>query len=501
MNGYIRAALLVALALVLTSTAVAQSGSGSTVTCLVSQYLDTVTGECIDYKSQGEKAETDYGQTLDSGNTAWMLTASALVMVMTPGVAFFYAGLAGEEMASNTIMMSFVSMALVSIQFWAFGYSAAFGSHGVFEWVGYDNVREVPSGTYGTQIPHLLFAFFQTQFAMITPALLSGGIVGRMKYGTFLLFILLWTSLVYDPLAHWMWSLKLDNSWEITAMGWEGKMGSLDFAGGTVIHISSGFGALAAALMVGKRYNHTEPVKPHNVPLVMIGVTLLWFGWFGFNAGSQGAADGIAAIAAINTHLAASSGFLTWVGLEFATCRKFDPCGAASGAVAGLVAITPACGYVYPWASVIFGVVGAATGFSAIQMKNHLRYDDTLDSFAIHGCVGIMGGLLTGLFATSDVNPNIEGGAFYGNSVQFVHQLVSQCVAAAYSFVVTMIILYLLKITIGLRVDEDKEVNGIDVTYHGGLAYDYRAQDYAMKAGKRQSSEFALMVPTLAAPL
>ncbi|KAG6579834.1 Ammonium Transporter (Amt) Family [Phytophthora cinnamomi] len=497
MNGFSRVAFLATLVVVLISIAAAQGGSGSDVKCLDSQYLDAVTSKCVNYKSQGEKAETDYGQAVDSGNTAWMLVSSALVMIMTPGVAFFYAGLAGEEMASNTIMMSFVSMALVSIQFWAFGYSVAFGSNGMLEWAAYDKVGQTPSGTYGVQIPHLLYAFFQTQFAMITPALLSGGIVGRMKYNSFLIFILLWTTLVYDPLAHWMWSLKLDGSWKITAMGWEGKMGSLDFAGGTVIHISSGFGALAAALMVGKRYNHAEPVKPHNVPLVMIGLTLLWFGWFGFNAGSEGAADGIAATAAVNTHLASCAGFLTWVGLEFGMFRKFDPCGAASGAVAGLVAITPACGYVYPWASVIFGIVGALTGFAAVQMKNRLRYDDTLDSFGIHGCGGFVGGLMTGLFATSDVNPNIEGGALYGNGIQFVHQLVSQCVAAGYSFVVTIIILYLLKITIGLRVDEEGEVNGIDVTYHGGLAYDYRPQDHvgpAMKVAKRPSSEFALMV-------
>ncbi|EGZ24773.1 hypothetical protein PHYSODRAFT_554824 [Phytophthora sojae] len=497
MNWTTRVALLAALAVVTAGLAAAQSGSGSSVSCLVSQYLDTTTHECVDYENQGVKAGTDFDATIDSGNTAWMLAASALVMIMTPGVAFFYAGLAGEDMASNTMMMSFVSMALVSIQFWAFGYSAAFGSHGVFGWAGYNNVREVPSGTYGTQIPHILFAFFQTQFATITPALLSGGIVGRMKFGSYLLFILLWTSIVYDPLAHWMWSFKLDDSWEITALGWEGKMGSLDFAGGTVIHISSGFGALAAALMVGKRYNHGDPVKPHNVPLVMIGATLLWFGWFGFNAGSEGAADGIAATAAINTHLAPSAGFLTWVGLEFAMYKKFDPCGAASGAVAGLVAITPGCGYVYPWASVIFGVIGAATGFAAVHVKNYLRYDDTLDSFAIHGCVGVMGGLLTGLFATSDVNPNIEGGAFYGNGIQFVHQLVSQCVAAAYSFVVTIIILYVLKLTIGLRVDEEKEVNGIDVSYHGGLAYDYSAQDHngpTVKAANPPAGDFAAMM-------
>jgi len=453
----------------------AQDTSGSIVTCDVSQYLDSDTNECVAYSSRGEKAGRAYDITIDSGNTAWMLMSSALVMLMTPGVAFFYAGLAGEDMASNTMMMSFVSMALVSIQFFAFGYSACFSSDGIFAWAGYNNVGAVASGTYGGGIPHILFAFFQTQFAMITPALISGGIVGRMKFGTYLLFILLWTSLVYDPLARWMWSLKLDDNWEITAMGWEGKMGALDFAGGTVIHVSSGFGALVAAVVVGKRYNHGEPTKPHNVPLVMIGATLLWFGWFGFNAGSQGAADGIAAIAAINTHLAPCAGFLTWSALEFAVHKKFDPCGAISGAVAGLVAITPGCAFVYPWAAVIFGVVGAATGFGAVHLKNVLRYDDTLDSFGIHGCGGFMGGLLTGLFATSDVNPAIDGGAFYGHGMQFVHQLVSQCVAAGYSAVVTFLILMALKYTVGLRVSEDKEVNGIDVSYHGGLAYDYSA--------------------------
>ncbi|KAE8998617.1 hypothetical protein PR001_g19276 [Phytophthora rubi] len=428
----------------------AQDSSGSTVTCDVSQYLDS-TNECVNYSSRGEKAGRAYDTTIDSGNTAWMLMSSALVMLMTPGVAFFYAGLAGEEMASNTMMMSFVSMAVVTIQFWAFGYSACFSSDGIFGWAGYHNVGAVASGTYGGSIPHILFAFFQTQFAMITPALLRGGIVGRMKFGTFVLFVLLWTSMVYDPLARWMWALKLDENWEITALGWEGKMGSLDFAGGTVIHVSSGFGALVAAIVVGKRYNHGEPVKPHNVPLVMIGATLLWFGWFGFNAGSEGAADGIAAIAAINTHLAPSSGFLTWAALEFILYKKFDPCGAISGSVAGLVAITPGCAFVKPWAAVIFGVVGAATGFGAVHLKNHLRYDDTLDSFGIHGC------------------------AFYGNGMQFVHQLISQCVAAGYSAVVTFLILMALKYTVGLRVSEDKEVNGMDVSYHGGLAYEHSA--------------------------
>ncbi|KAL4137860.1 hypothetical protein PRIC2_001370 [Phytophthora ramorum] len=477
----------------------AQSGSGSSASCLISQYLDTDMGECVDYKNQGEKAGTDYDQTLDTGNTAWMITASALVMIMTPGVAFFYAGLAGEEMASNTMMMSFVSMALVTVQFWAFGYSATFGSHGVFGWSAYNNVGETPSGTYGTGIPHIVFAFFQTMFAAITPAELSGGIVGRMKFGTYLIFIFLWTSIVYDPLARWIWSMKLDDSWALSALGWEGDMGALDFGGGTVIHVSGGFGALAAALMVGKRYNHGDPVKPHNVPLVMIGCTFLWFGWFGFNGGSGGAADGIAATAAINTHLAASSGFLTWVILEYSISQSLDPCGAASGAVAGMATITPGSGYVLPWASLIFGIVGAATGFIAVKLKTRLRYDDTLDVFAIHGCGGFVGGLLTGLFATSEANPNIKGGAFYGNGMQFVYQLVANCVAAAYAFFATLAILVVLKYTIGLRIADEKEVNGIDVSYHGGLAYDY-SQHGSDNSTRLKDTSAAAYTPMASSP-
>jgi Amt family ammonium transporter len=445
------------------------------VSCPSSQYYDATVNKCVDFESRGAKAGEDHSAELDSGNTAWMLTASAMVMIMTPGMSFFYAGLAGDEMASNTIMMSFVSIAVVSIQYFAFGYSATFSSDGIFGWAGYHDVGQVPSGTYGQGIPHCVYALYMTQFAMITPAMLSGGIVGRMKFGAFLLFVLLWTSTVYDPLARWMWALKLDDSWAITALGWEGKLGSLDFAGGTVIHVSSGCGSLVAALVVGKRYNHGEPVRPHNIPLVMIGATLLWFGWYGFNAGSAGAADKIASIAAINTHLGGCAGFLTWIAIEYAVSRKFDPCGAASGALGGLVGITPGCGYVHPWAAVLFGIVGSTTAFWAIQLKNKLRYDDTLDSFALHACAGFMGGIMTGLFATNEVNPNIEGGAFYGHPELLWHQLVSLVVAAAYSSVVTFILLMLLKYTVGLRVDEEKEVRGIDISYHGGLAYDYSA--------------------------
>ncbi|DAZ99249.1 TPA: hypothetical protein N0F65_008116, partial [Lagenidium giganteum] len=402
--------LLLALTLVLTMTlAVATDDTADVVAtnCTSVQYYDIVTKACVNYSSPQAKAAADLDARVDTGNTAWILTSSALVMVMTPGVAFFYAGLAGDSMASNTIMMAFVSMAVVSIQFFAFGYSVCF-SEGLFQWTAFNAIGSAVSGVYGSKIPAMLHALYQTQFAMITPALRSGGIVGRMKFGTFILFTILWSSIVYTPLARWMWSSYLNSDYELGPYGWEAKMGSLDFAGGTVIHISSGFGALVAAIVVGKRYNHGESVRPHNVPLVMIGATLLWFGWFGFNAGSSGAADGIAAIAAINTHLAGCAGFLTWIAMERFIHQKIDPCGAASGAMAGLVAITPGCGYVYPWASLIFGVVGAITAFACVHLKN--------------------------------------------------------LVSASYSVVVTSLILMALKYT-------HREISGMDVCYHGGNAY------------------------------
>lgn len=489
----------------LSAFAIMNTQAATTPDCQPSQYLNEDATECLNFTSPFAKASKDFSTPLDTGNTAWMIAAGALVMIMTPGVAFFYAGLAGEEMANNTMMMSFVSMALVTVQFWAFGYSASFGME-IFGWAGYRDVTGEVGGAYGAGIPNVLFAFFQTQFATITPALLSGGVVGRMKFGTFIVFILLWTSLVYDPLARWMWSYKITEDYAIAPLGWENNMGSLDFAGGTVIHVSSGFGALVAAIVVGKRYNHGESIKPHNVPLVMIGLTLLWFGWFGFNAGSATAANGIASIAAINTHIAPSAGFLTWMALDYVFYRRTDPCGAASGAVAGLVAITPACGFVLPWASVIFGVVGACVSFGAIHVKNKLRYDDTLDSFGLHGVAGFVGGLMTGLFATDQVNPSIKGGAFYGNPEQLLHQFISQCVAGGYSAVVTFLILMVLKYTMGLRVSEDKEIEGVDISYHGGAAYANGLsrggnQSPNFKAANPPAGDFvAMMTPAPASP-
>ena len=437
----------------------------------LNQYLNKNKTECINYNKPYDKGSINLSETINSGNTAWLLISSALVMLMTPGLSFFYAGLSGEQMVSNTIMMSFISMAIVSIQFFLWGYSVSFNSFNLFSWYGYNDVTTNLSGIYGYQVPAIAFALFQTQFASITPALLSGGIIGRMKFGTFIIFTLLWTSFIYNPLAHWMWAYTLNNNYEIEPSGWEAKLGSLDFAGGTVIHISSGFGALVAAIMVGKRYNHNEPIKPHNIPLVMIGGSLLWFGWFGFNGGSALAADGIAALACMNTHLSACSGFLTWTLLEYILDKKIDPSGSLSGAVCGLVTITPACGYVYPWVSVIFGIIGTIVGFFCVRLKNILRYDDTLDAFGIHGCAGFVGGILTGFFASNDVNPNIKNGLFYGNPILLWHQFIAQILAAGYSAVGTFIILIILKYTLGLRVPEEKEKAGMDNSYHGGTAY------------------------------
>jgi len=307
-------------------------------------------------------------------------------------------------------------------------------------------------------------------FAQITPALISGAVVGRMKFSSYCLFVLLWTTFIYDPLAHWVWAFDIDpETYEPRASGWIGVMGAIDFAGGLVIHISSGCSALAAVLVLGKRHNAGEKLKPHNVPLVVLGASFLWFGWFGFNAGSAVAADGIAANAFITTHFATAVGFLTWIVLEAIFDKKASATGAATGAVAGLVCITPACGFVTPWASFFFGFFAALAVFGAIRLKERLEFDDTLDAFSCHGVGGIVGAFLTGLFA--DPSINFATGAFYGNPILLGYQVASIVVAMAYSFFGTALILTLLKYTIGIRVDTESEIKGLDSTTHGGQAY------------------------------
>jgi Amt family ammonium transporter len=326
--------------------------------CADNQYLgtpfDNATLGCISYSSPIQKSAGMLGDqgTIDTGNTAWMLVATAFVMIMTPGVGLFYAGLAGESSASNTILMSFAALAIVSVQWYLFGYSFAFGpgtdGWGSFQWGALTDISYQPSAVYGWAIPHIVFVVFQCMFAAITPALISGSVIGRFRFTSFCVFVFIWTTLVYDPVAHWVWSATLDDNYAYTCLGFLCRAGALDFAGGTVIHITSGFAGLACSIQLGKRYNFGEKIVPHNTPMIVIGASLVWFGWFGFNAGSAlaaaspipGPSISIASVAFWNTHLAASAAALSWMFFEKIITKSTGPAGAAAGAVAGLVAIT-----------------------------------------------------------------------------------------------------------------------------------------------------------------
>ena len=456
------------------------------VECTGLQY--NLLGTCQDYSSEFEKLVAAKGTdaNINTGNTAWMLVSAALVMIMTPGVALFYGGLSGEKAVSNTIMMCLGSMCVISIQWFLFGYSFAFGpgndAFGSFAWGALVDVTGLPSGAYGGGIPHYLWVAFQNMFAQITPAIIAGAVVGRMKFSAYIIFILIWTTVVYDPLAHWVWSLTIDSDGGIASLGWLGALGAADFAGGAVIHISSGFAALAAALVLGKRKEYEKGIKPHNIPMVLIGATLLWFGWFGFNAGSAGGSagatdfgedefNGLASTAFINTHLAACMAAFTWAILEKIFDHAPTAAGAASGVVAGLVAITPACGFVLPWHSVIIGAIVSPFCYGAIKLKNFLGVDDTLDAWGIHGVGGIVGAFCTGLFATPQVN-SLYAGAFYGFDLLLGYEVAACVVSASFSFVLSLVILLALDSTIGLRIPETAEVEGIDMSEHGGKAYD-----------------------------
>ena len=308
-------------------------------------------------------------------------------------------------------------------------------------------------------------------FAQITPALISGAVIGRMKFSTYCVFVFIWTTLIYDALAHWMWSFTVDPVLYLpTTQGWLNTLGAIDFAGGTVIHMSSGFAALAAALVLGKRRDNTPP-KPHDQPMVVLGATLLWFGWFGFNPGSEGGADQVASYAFINTHLATCAASLSWLICDRYMTGGWTATGAASGAVAGLVAITPASGFVLPYAACIIGAVVSPICYAAVIAKNRIGFDDTLDSFAVHGVGGAVGAFCTGLFACPEANP-AQTGAYYGNAPKLGYQCLAICVAGSFSFFGTVIILLCLKVTMGLRISEEEETMGIDVSEHGGKAYD-----------------------------
>jgi Amt family ammonium transporter len=406
---------------------------------------------------------------INSGDVAWILVSTALVMMMTaPGLAFFYGGLVRRKNVLATMMQSFFVLCLISIQWILWGYSLAFGPDkghliGSLAWFGLKGVGMAPNPDYASTIPHLLFMAYQMMFAVITPGLITGAFAERMKFSGYVIFTLLWATLVYDPVCHWVWGMG----------GWLRNMGALDFAGGTVVHVSSGISALVCALYLGKRRGYgKEPMPPHNLPLTILGASLLWFGWFGFNAGSALGANELAVSAFIATNTAAAAAALTWMFIEWKAIGKPTILGGATGAVAGLVAITPAAGFVTPLSSILIGVAVAFVCYAAVAIiKLKLAYDDSLDAFGVHGVGGTLGALLTGLFAQKIVNPAGNNGLFFGNPAQFAIQATGVLATMAYSIVVTFILLKAIDALIGIRVTDEDETVGLDITQHEESAY------------------------------
>jgi Amt family ammonium transporter len=399
---------------------------------------------------------------IDSGATAWILASTALVMLMTPAVGFFYGGLVRRKNLISMITLSFVAFALVSIQWVVIGYSLAFGNDpassvngfiGNLQYLGLNNVGMDP-GPYSKDIPGLLYMVFQLVFATVTMAIVTSGIAERVKFSAYLIFALLWTTIVYDPLAHWVWG-----------GGWAAQFGALDFAGGTVVHISSGFAALALALVIGKRVGFGKySMEPNNIPLTILGAALLWFGWFGFNAGSAVAANGLAANAFVTTNTAAAAGAIAWLLVSWIN-GKPSSLGFVSGAVAGLVAITPAAGFVTPMAAILIGAVGGVFCYGIMLWRIKSGFDESLDAWAIHGMGGLWGALATGIFAVAAVNG--ASGLLEGNVHQFVANAAGAFAAVIYAFVVTYILAVIIDKTIGLRVTEEEEYVGLDISQHG----------------------------------
>ncbi len=406
---------------------------------------------------------------IDKGDTAWMLTSAALVLMMTiPGLFLFYGGLVRRKNVLGTIMHSFIIVAVISIQWALWGYTLAFGTDiggliGDLTWFGLNGVGPEPNADYAATIPHATFMIYQMMFAVITPALITGAFAERVKFSSFLVFIIVWATLIYAPLAHWVWGVK----------GWMREMGALDFAGGTVVHISSGASALVAAIMFGKRIGYgQEAMPPHNLPFCVIGAGLLWVGWFGFNAGSALAADGLATSAFVATHLAAAAAALSWLAMDWTLRDKPTVLGAASGAVAGLVAITPAAGFVGSMSAILIGIGGGVLCSIACSLKPRLGYDDALDVVGVHGVGGTWGALATGLFASKAVNAAGNDGLFFGNPRQFTVQLVSVAATLILALVGTYIILSVVKAVMGLRVADDEERMGLDLSQHNERAYE-----------------------------
>jgi len=406
---------------------------------------------------------------LNSGDEAWILASSALVLIMTPGLAFFYGGMVRRKNVITTMLQVFAVIAVVSVQWVLFGYSLAFGPDvhhliGSLAWIGFRHVGAAPDPAYAPTIPNELYAIFQLMFAVITPALIVGGLAERMKFKAFLLFTLLWATFVYDPLAHWVWG----------AGGWLHQLGVLDFAGGTVVHISSGVAGLVMAIMLGKRQGlrSDEHVRAHNIPLVLIGTALLWFGWFGFNAGSAVNAGPLATSAFLVTNTAAAAACLTWIAVEWLRTGKPTLVGACAGAVCGLVAITPASGFVGPMGSIAIGIgAGVFCYLAAAVLKTKLGYDDALDAFGGHGIGGTWGALATGIFAQLAVNAGGANGLLYGHPRQLLLQAIGVGTAWVFSAVGTFVIYKVVDRLVGCRVSPEEEELGLDAALHGEDAY------------------------------
>ena len=404
---------------------------------------------------------------VDTGDTAWVLISAALVMLMTPGLALFYGGMVRRKNVLGTIMQSFIALGVMTILWVLYGYSLSFGPDkwhiiGGLEWIGLKGVGLEPNPDYAATIPHQAFMIFQMMFAVITPALITGAFAERFKFKTYLVFLVLWATLVYFPLAHWVWGVG----------GWIRNLGALDFAGGLVVHISSGVSALAAAIVVGKRKSHgLENMAPHNLSMTLLGAALLWFGWFGFNGGSAVASGALATSAFVVTHIATAAAALSWMIAEWIYRGKATVLGAASGAVAGLVAITPASGFVGPMPALIIGLVAGTLCYMAVNLKTKLGYDDSLDAVGVHGVGGTWGAIATGLFASKAINSAGNNGLFFGNASLLWSQIISIGAVWVYSFVITLVILKALDWTMGLRVSEEEEYDGLDLSQHGESGY------------------------------
>jgi Amt family ammonium transporter len=405
--------------------------------------------------------------SISPADTVWILISSALVMLMTPGVALFYGGMVRRKNLLSTMMMSFTCLGLVGLLWVLYGYSLSFGSDhagiiGGLNFIGLMNVGQEPSPIYATTVPHLGFMVFQAMFAIITVALITGAVVERIKFSSLLLFSTLWMTLVYIPVAHWVWG----------SGGWLAKFGVLDFAGGSVVHLNAGISALALVLLLGRRRGFPkDAMEPNNIPLVVLGASLLWFGWFGFNAGSALTAGGLAASAFVTTNTAAAAAAFTWMVISW-LYRRPTILGTVTGAVAGLATITPGAGYVTPLAAIPIGIVAAIVCYYAMLLfKMKLGFDDSLDVFAVHGVGGILGMLFVGVFSSLAVNPAGVDGLLTGSAMQLFKQLIGVVSVGAYAFAVTWILGKLINVTIGLRVGQSEETVGLDLSQHGERAY------------------------------